>query len=297
MQEGFEQSILSTTGKTTDATSPFMHQTEQEMSKSNEDMLDAFYVPFYNKIYRVQDRVKEEVELLMANGQMDAEHSNVLDVGCKTGELVQALMDKGIRHVQGMDNADAFIQYGMAKHPQCSLSCQPDWQRDTLAFERGEFSHILLMDRAMYRLQDRIDFLRKCYHWLQHGGYLVIHVLDPQQFDTILPLAKQLSHVPRAMEEHLSKQRLPTSSIDMIHTQYMSTYDDSELDKGILRQKETFLDQTKSRKIRRQEYEYRGVDDMSIVVQDVQFCRFSPIGQVAYTFDPHQYLLFFQKTF
>lgn len=291
--------LLEGFGTTSSSSSSLFERQKTQEETITSAPFDEFYVPFYDKLYQVEDRVKEEVDILVRNCQMDGENSRVLDVACKTGVLVNALHEKGIVHVRGIDESGASIAYGQKQKNRLEdLISQKNVQTDTLAFERGEFTHILMMDRAIYQLEDRIDFLRKCYHWLEFGGYLVVHLIDPLRFDTIIPLAKKMSHLPRNIDRAMTQERIPVSTIDMIHTKYTSKYDDSEVkSKGILRQEETFEDQTSTNKIRRNEHVFTGVDEIDAIVQDIQFCRFQAIGQIAYLFDTHQYIYLFQKTY
>jgi hypothetical protein len=56
------------------------------------------------------------------------------------------------------------------------------------AFKPKQFTHCLLLGFAIYELPQKTLF-DNAYAWTQPGGFLVVHMVDPDKYDPILNLA------------------------------------------------------------------------------------------------------------
>lgn len=247
---------------------------------------DDFYAEFYDQIYKTADRAEFEAELLVKNTQMDST-SNVLDIGCGTGCLVSKLAQRNIR-AQGTDPSPSMI----GKSP-AGCRTTPFDERDSMAFERGELTHVLALDRTVYKVADKVAFFRKCHHWLVPGGYLAVHLVDPAKFDAIVPLAKSLSRLDGLPPARAGAKRITASVIDFADMKYKSAYEFDDAIGGVVVQKETFTDAATGQ-IRQNEHIF-AMDSIDKVVETAQFCRFSLVGQYNYALDPNQFVYIFSK--
>src|SRR5213078_794990 len=83
--------------------------------------------------------------------------SRVLDVGCASGVVSEALWSKGCR-VTGID------RWPLAGQPQFERFIQHDLNNGALPVDAGEFDHILLLDviEHLESPEAFVDALRRC---------------------------------------------------------------------------------------------------------------------------------------
>jgi SAM-dependent methyltransferase len=116
-------------------------------------------------------------------------HSCFLDIGCGTGSLVNALTSYGYR-AYGMDKSPDMIKHSQSKYSNIEVE-QGD-VLEPMLFEKGTFTHIICNYFTIYQFQNKIQLFRNCYQWITPGGYLILHLVDPNRFDTVIPAGKPL---------------------------------------------------------------------------------------------------------
>lgn len=252
------------------------------------NIYDEFYSEIHDRLNNTESRSeKEAVEIVKAT-QPDKEHSVFLDIGCGTGSLVDALKRRGYNAI-GIDKSDAMIETGKERRPESakqSLKCGD--ATDPMLFERGVFSHVLCMDRTIYEIPDKIVFLRNCKHWLQPGGYLILHLVEPAKFNAIVPLGKPKGLLKDAEQLKTPEgKRITDTAIDFLDFKYSSNYDFSQLEKtGVVTQVEKFVDAASS-KVRQNERELYMSPPASIL-EDARYCGFLAMGEFVSAEDKYQ---------
>jgi len=262
-------------------------QNEPFTMQKGDDVYDEFYSEIYDSLYKTESRSeKESVEIINAT-QPDKDHSVFLDIGCGTGCLVNALKRRGYNAI-GVDKSKAMIETGTEKHPNVKYAIQPGNVMDPMLYERGVFTHILCMDRTIYELKDKIAFFRNCKHWLQPGGYLVLHLVEPDKYNTIVPLGRPSGIVQGNVNlKTADGKRVANTSIDFLDFKYKSVYDFSKLNvNGNVTQTETFTDAT-SNKVRQNEHTMYMAPPKSIL-EDSRYCGFLLFGEFVSTEDKEQ---------
>ena len=260
----------------------FQQKEAFSMQRGN-DMYDEFYSEIYDKLYNTESRSeKEAVEIVKAT-QPDKESSVFLDIGCGTGCLVNALKRRGYNAI-GVDKSKAMIETGKEKHKEAKNSIQPGDAMDPMLFERGVFSHILCMDRTVYEIEDKVAFFRNCKHWLQPGGFLILHLVEPDKFNPIIPLGQPRGHTSL---ETADGKRVTDTAIDFLDFKYNSKYDFSQLNKdGKVTQTEKFTDAASS-KVRQNEHTMYMTEQRTIL-EHSRYCGFVMHGEFVSTEDPAQ---------
>jgi SAM-dependent methyltransferase len=251
------------------------------------DIYDEFYSEIYDRLNDTESRSeKEAVEIVKAT-QPDKDHSVFLDIGCGTGCLVNALKKRGFNAI-GIDKSDAMIETGKERHPNSKSELKCGDAIDPMLFERGVFSHILCMDRTIYEIPDKIGFLRNCKHWLQPGGYLILHLVEPSKFNAIVPLGKPKGLLKDAEQLKTTEgKRITDTAIDFLDFKYNSKYDFSQLDKtSVVTQIENFVDAASS-KVRQNEHTMYMSPPKSIL-EDARYCGFLAMGEFVSTEDKYQ---------
>jgi SAM-dependent methyltransferase len=251
------------------------------------NIYDEFYAEIHDRLHDTESRSeKEAIEIVKAT-QPDKEHSVFLDIGCGTGCLVNALKRQGYNAI-GVDKSKAMIEIGKERHASCKNEMQTGDAMDPMLFERGVFTHILCMDRTIYEIEDKVTFLRNCKHWLQPGGYLIMHLVEPDKFNAIVPLGQPRDVFSDNIEMKTADgKRITDTAIDFIDFKYKSAYDFSQLEKkGVVTQTEKFIDST-SNKVRQNEKTMH-MSSPNSILEDARYCGFLLMGEFVSREDKHQ---------
>jgi ubiquinone/menaquinone biosynthesis C-methylase UbiE len=219
---------------------------------------DTFYADVYDDIFIPLPRIKS---LLKTVEQMapKVEASNMLDIGSGTGMLVNEL-GKNRYHAYGVDSSKDMIEYSQKKYPEIAI--QHGNVMNTILFDSSSFTHIFCTDFTIYHFQDKTLFLKNCFFWLVPRGYLFLHLVNPETFDTVPPVGT-LFLVDDAQK--YSKDRILETSIEFPEFHYDTRYDVSQISKNSIDFLETFTDK-KTKKVRQNERTWC-MDSVADIVQ------------------------------
>jgi hypothetical protein len=132
------------------------------------------------------------------------------------------------------------------KFPEAPIKCGD--VLEPITYDRGAFTHIICSGFTIYEIENKARFFQNCYFWLQPNGVLILHLVDKDTFDPIIPAGK-----PRVLDspQKYSNIRITDTLIDFIDFTYKSSYDFSKSDGRVLH-RETFTD-NKTKNIRENE--------------------------------------------
>ena len=251
------------------------------------NIYDEFYSEIHDKLHNTMSRSEKEATEIIGTTQPDKDNSVFLDIGCGTGCLVDALKRRGYNAI-GVDKSKAMIDTGKERHKDAKYSMQCGDATDPMLFDRGVFSHITCMDRTIYEIQDKVAFFRNCKHWLQPGGYLILHLVEPDKFNAIIPLGQ-----PKGLFSDSNKlktmdgKRITDTAIDFLDFKYNSKYDFSQLGTdGLVTHIEKFTDST-SNNVRQNEHVMHMVSP-NLILEDSRYCGFLMHGQLVSNDDSNQ---------
>jgi 2-polyprenyl-3-methyl-5-hydroxy-6-metoxy-1,4-benzoquinol methylase len=182
-------------------------QTKPFETHEGDSVYDAFYSKIYDQLTFNDAKVDYEINEMLRATQADRSKANILDVGCGTGSHCAALKEKGFK-VQGVDKSADMVNRARLNYDGVKFS-----QGDVMTpmqFEHGKFSHILCMYFTIYYIQNKQQFFENCYNWLKPGGFLVLHLVDREKFNPILPVADPLLLVS---PQKYAKERLTKSLV------------------------------------------------------------------------------------
>ena len=144
--------------------------------KQGRDVYDDFYAQFYREHIRphavsAADLVAPVIQATMPS----VLNSRFLDIGCGTGAVLDAVSSAGYS-VIGVDRSLPMIEQASSGHDIRHADVA-----DPMLFDARFFSHILLVDQVVYEwtLDEMRQIFKNCSHWLQRGGYFVLHLVDP----------------------------------------------------------------------------------------------------------------------
>jgi SAM-dependent methyltransferase len=205
---------------------------------------DEFYCSIYDTL--VYNQLKNEYEIGQIIDNTTPTHESViLDIGCGTGHHVGSLQEKGM-NVIGIDNSNDMIQQAKKNYPNGNFK-NGDMINDNL-FNNQTFTHILCMYFTIYYIEDKSRFFRNAMNWLMPGGYLVVHLVDRDMFDPILPPANPLVILS---PQRYAKERITKSKINFDNFSYTANFDlDNKSDLAKFKEKFEFKDG----KVKKQEH-------------------------------------------
>ena len=255
--------------------------------KQGDQIYDDFYVEIHDKLMMPEKRCPFEMKQIVEMTQPSVEHSSILDIGTGTGELA-GLLSKSGYHVYALDKSESMIARVNKKCSGVQTKCGS--AQDPVQYDKGSFSHIIATGFMVYMVDCPDTFLRNCYYWLKSGGYLVLHVVDRDEFDTIVPAG-----IPELLQnpQDYAKERIVKTGIDFIDFKYESKYDFSKVNKDEVTFTETFIDDL-SKNVRQQEttLKMKTKRDMINIAKRVGFLV---KGEIRYEHDKHQYLIILER--
>lgn len=258
-------------------------QTEKFLFKNGADIYDKFYIDVYD--YLVFNDIKNEYEVgEIINKTFPSSESRILDVGCGTGHHVGALASQKL-NVIGIDISSAMISQAKKNYPNGNFRVADAMKSNE--FSNNSLTHILCMYFTLYYFEDKQQFYQNAYDWLMPGGYLVLHLVDPDKFSPILPLENPTGGLFKQSAPNVSRTKI--NNVD-----YTATFN---LDKktNIARFVEKFENKADN-KIRRNEH-VMYMPTIKEIVDEVQETGFSLQGIVDLMncqYD-YQYLYIFVK--
>jgi len=274
-REGFEQST------------PFV------LKQNDQVFEDDFYSQIYDEIYIPTSVSKSDITQIIKMTQPSKIYSCFLDIGSGTGTLLNTLHTKGYR-VYGIDKSQAMVDYVQEKYPEVNVKC--DNVNEPMAFESGFFTHILCTNFTIYQFENKIKLFRNIFHWLTSGGYLFLHIVDPNRFDTIIPSGKP-SIISTPQKYSKKQNRITETILDFKTFKYKSKYDFSnyspENNNNQVQLIETFTDDTVQHV--RQYEQILFMESKEIILSIAQQCGFILHSQSNYSEDEHQYLIILER--
>jgi SAM-dependent methyltransferase len=254
--------------------------------KRGVDVYDDFYAEIYD--YLVFNMVKNDYEVgQILSATTPNSYSRVLDVGCGTGHHVAKIADQKI-DIIGIDISPSMIQKAKENYPLLTFQIGNVIQEDT--FRMNSFTHILCLYFTLYYFKDKDQFFRNCMEWLLPGGYLIVHVVNREKFDPILPPGNPLYVVS---PQKYAKERITKTKIHFNEFEYTSQFDlMKETDLATFQEKFKFPDG----KTRTNEHVLYMEDEDDILTRatDAGFLIHGKINLMNCAYD-HQYLYLLLK--
>ena len=190
--------------------------------KSDSQIYDDFYADVYD--YLVFNSLKDDYEVgEIINRTTPTSESVILDIGCGTGHHVAKLAENGL-NVIGIDISPSMINKAKENYPHYNFLVGDVMKENE--FQPQVFTHILCLYFTIYYIEDKQRFFNHCYQWLQPGGRLIVHLVNREMFDPILPTANGLFIVS---PQKYAKERITHSKITFNEFVYTA---DFELPKG-----------------------------------------------------------------
>jgi SAM-dependent methyltransferase len=268
MKEGFEQS-------------------NQFLLKSGNDVYDDFYADIYD--YLVFSNQKNEYEVgEIVNKTTPSSQSRILDVGSGTGHHVAELSIQGL-DVLGIDISPSMVDKARIDFPKYKFEVAD--ATNSGEFGPNMFTHIMCMYFTIYYIQDKVQFFQNCMKWLKPGGYFILHLVDRDNFDPILPPGNPLLYVS---PQRYAEKRITSTKVKFNDLSYSADFQLNE-STDIAKFVEKFKNDSDG-KVRKNEH-IMYMPNLDTIVNEVQQAGFildSKVDLLHVQYE-YQYVYFFIK--
>ena len=239
-------------------------QRDQFLIKSGSDIYDDFYANIYD--YLVFNNLKDDYEVgYIMNSLSPSSKSKILDIGCGTGHHVSSLGSKGL-DVLGIDISPSMIKQAKKNFPDYKFNVG-DASNNHL-FESNSFTHILCMYFTIYYFKDKRQFFNNCFKWLMPGGYLIVHLVERDHFDPILPPGNPLIYIS---PQRYAKERITSTKVKFTDFSYSANFQlDDANDKALFVEK---FKNDSDGKVRKNEHTLY-MPDVQQIVDEALACGF-----------------------
>lgn len=190
----------------------------------NDTIYDSFYADIYDELFIQPNKIEAEVDEIIhitgagSGSENDKKNFKVCDLGCGRGHHVDLLRHKGV-NIIGCDKSEAMLQNARDLYPS-SKFIQGDFMKPML-FSEEEFNVLTCFYFTVYYVKDKRAFFRNCYQWLKPEGYLILHLVDRNHFDPIVPGGKPLFLVS---PQTYAKERITNSLVKFRSFRYKSDF-------------------------------------------------------------------------
>lgn len=262
-------------------------QSKELVVKTGPDIYDTFYVNMYDDL--VYNKIKNDFELgTLVKYTKPTEKSVLLDVGSGTGHHVHALHERGWNAV-GLDKSAVMVKKAHENYPTAKFKVGD--ALETMLYPGNSFTHITCLYFTIYYMKNKRHFLSNCMHWLIPGGTLMLHLVDKDNFDPILPAGDPFAMVS---PQKYADKRITTTEIVFHDYNYKSNFE-VKPDSDIVIFNEKFKDK-KTGKVRKNELKLFMPNHKKIInmAKQLGFIVLGKIDMVTCQYD-NQFLYILQK--
>ena len=228
--EGFESNIESNVESNNQMTTQ-----KFDMRNNVPGIYDKFYCGIYDQLVLNESKNHFELETLKKYTTLNKETSRILDIGSGTGHHVNLLNSAGYQST-GLDASTDMVDQSIKSFPESKFVLGDT--TDSMLFQQGQFSHIMCLYFTIYYIQDMQRFFANCHAWIEPGGYLLLHLVDRDKFDPVIPAGSPFVIVP---PQKYANERVVDTSVKFKDFQYTSKFD-INVDNDTAVFKETFTD-------------------------------------------------------
>lgn len=259
--------------------------------KTNDDIYDNFYVSIYDSLVYSKKKNKFELTAIIASTKMNSK-SNVLEIGCGTGHHA-AEIAKHVNHVIAIDSSPHMITKCLKNYSAITnVDFKQQNAMNPYLFDYEIFDDIICLYFTIYYFKNKAEFLKNCYKWLKYKGYLVLHLVDRDRFDPVVPPASPFLFVN---PQSVAKERLTKSSVVFENFRYNANFLPNN-NNNVAIFSETFKSRDGNKTFRKNEHIFymEPHTDVIDLAQNEGFVVTDKIDLIKATYE-YQYLYVFQK--
>jgi SAM-dependent methyltransferase len=264
--------------------------------KKNNDIFDGFYANIYDKLMYSDVKNSFELGKLSQHTTID-DNTKVLDIGCGTGhhlaQFIELHKNVNTDNVLGIDKSKHMIAKAREYYPEYKDVYRVADAYNSLLFRDNTFSHILCLYFTIYYFKDKYRLLKNCNNWLQSGGVLLLHLVDPNKFDPMVQASNPLEIIN---VQNYSDKRITNSKVVFNGFDYHSNFD-YNYSTRLGKFSEQFIFKHNNQGHVRENEHVLYMDDRDTIINVAKSCGFAIIGTInmykcGYE---HQYLYILEK--
>jgi ubiquinone/menaquinone biosynthesis C-methylase UbiE len=156
--------------------------------ESPSEIYDEVYASIYNMLWHSNEKLQfEQVSMQdIALADWPKDSVKVVDMCCGTAPHACWFKNLGVDYV-GVDISEAMLQKARKECPQAKFK-KGDISQVQL-FPQKSASHCILMNFSAYQFDNPKIVSDNAYQWLEPGGYFIVHLVDPDNYDPLHDLA------------------------------------------------------------------------------------------------------------
>lgn len=159
----------------------FTNQKENYLLKTD-DLYDDFYSEIYDQL--MYSKNKNNFEINKISKHCNFKNKKFLDVGSGTGHHVNLINNSGGNCI-GIDKSNAMIAQSRNKFPNNKYLNEDVLK--SITFDQNSFDYITCFYFTIYYLRNKQQFFNNCFNWLKPGGKLILHLVDKDNFNPMVP--------------------------------------------------------------------------------------------------------------
>jgi len=262
-------------------------QQQEFLFKKGNDIYDDFYANIYD--FLVYNETKNDYEVgVILNQSNPNTKSVILDVGSGTGHHVAKMSENKNLEVMGIDISPSMIKKAKENFPNLNFKHADVMDKNN--FNNNTFTHIMCLYFTFYYIENKAQFFSNCMDWLVPGGYLVVHLVDRNKFDPILPPGNPLFVVS---PQKYAKERITKTKVSFNKFVYNADFKLNESSGvAIFDEKFKFNDG----KVRKQEHilYMKDIGEIVNMAQNAGFILHAKVDLLKVAYE-YQYLYVFTK--
>ena len=251
---------------------------------------DEFYANIYDDLTYFHKKNEFEMGVINKSAAVGKE-SLVLDIGSGTGHHVAQLKEVGAGNAMGIDLSQSMVNVAQKNYPENKYILGDAMKRSM--FRQNTFSHITMFYFTIYYFQNKEALFANCLAWLKPGGSMIVHLVDKEMFDPILPPANPISMVS---PQRYAKTRITTSKMTFNNFKYDANFELSEDKDDSATFIEKFTDKSNGKMFRKNKHDMfmEDADTIEAAALRAGFIMKTKLDMVKAEYE-YQYLYIFQK--
>lgn len=199
-------------------TEGFEERSSEFKLKEGPIIYDDFYANVYDEL--VFNKIKNDYEIgQIVETTKPSDTSIILDIGSGTGHHVSSLAAHGYK-VVGIDLSESMVKKSQTTYPDLDFRVAD--ALNGMTFPGNSFTHITCLYFTIYYIQDKRLFFENCIHWLMPGGFLILHLVNRDKFDPILPAGDPFHIVS---PQSYADKRITTTTVKFDQFDYKAKFD------------------------------------------------------------------------
>ena len=259
-------------------------QQDKLIFKENGEIYDTFYTSIYDQLKNDTKKTEFEISSIINNTSIN-NNDNILDIGSGTGNHVGGFKKYNINAI-GLDKSKDMINISKKNFKNCKFKLGNVVNNNL--FQPHNFSLISMMNLTIYELNNKKAAIKNCYEWLKPGGFLILHLVNPNKFNPSLKVSDPLNILENSSLDNKDNKN---TFIKFKNFTYKKIFN---FINNIATFKETFKDNDNKTRINTLELRMESIAEIVNVVKNEGFIQDSVVDLYKINY-PDQFLFSFYK--